>query len=270
MKLIDCCMFNGDEIVKMRLEYYKDFFDEFYFTESWYTFTGKRKDFLYCEKYAEWFAPYKEKVKFVILNDFHSLNPWEQESHQRNAAVPQILSNHDDAIVFFSDCDEFYDINTLPPLEKMIEITKEKKKVVHVEMKLYQCRFTNFQPMTWTNAYFLHTSLLRTIHNIHELRVFKNQRNVPIPADCIKSGWHFSCFMSVDDLIRKLESFSHQELNTPKYKDKANIENLIQSTKDIFMRKNIKVEYIDFNNSFHGYPEVFRKYHEKLTSDGHL
>jgi beta-1,4-mannosyl-glycoprotein beta-1,4-N-acetylglucosaminyltransferase len=261
-------MFNGEDIIKMRLEYYKDFFDEFYFTESWYTFTGKRKPFLYCEKYAEWFAPYKEKVKFHILNDIHSLNPWEQEEHQRNAVVPRILSEHPDAIVFFSDCDEFYDIATLPSQEKMIEMTCKNNKVVHVEMKLYQCRFTNVQKlMTWTNAFFLHTSLLQNTPNLHELRIFKNQKGIPIPAECIKSGWHFSHFMTTDEIIRKLESFSHQELNLPMNKDKKVIQENIEKAKDIYNR-NVQVEYIGFDDSFHGYPELFRKYHEKLTQGG--
>lgn len=270
MKLIDCCMFNGDEIMKMRLEYYKDFFDEFYFTESWYTFSGVRKPFLYCEKYADWFAPYKDKVKFHILEDMHSANAWEQEIYQRNAVVPRILSEHEDAIVFFSDADEFYDLATLPSKEKMIKMTKGEDKVVHVSMKLYQCRFTNLLPTyTWTNAFFLHTSLLKNTPNIHELRVYKNQNGVPISANCITSGWHFSYFMSVNDLVRKLESFSHQELNTPRYKDKNNILNLIHSVKDIFMR-DIQIEYKSFDDPIHGYPELFRKYHQKLTLDGQL
>lgn len=270
MKLIDSCMFNGDEIVKMRLEYYKDFFDEFYFTESWYTFSGKRKPFLYCEKYADWFAPYKDKVKFHIVNDIHSLNPWEQEVYQRNAVVPRILSEHEDAIVFFSDVDEFYDLATLPSKDKLVEITKEQYKVVHVSMKLYQCRFTNLLPTyVWTNAFFLHTFILRQTPNIHELRVYKNQYGIPVPAQCITSGWHFSYFMNEDDLVRKLESFSHQELNVPQYKQKENILNLITSAKDVFMR-DIQVEYKSFDDPFHGYPELFRKYHQKLTLEGHF
>ena len=265
MKLIDCCMFNGDEIIKMRLEYFYNFFDEFYFTESWYTFTGKRKPFLYCEKYAEWFAPYKDKIKFHIVDTLISTNPWEQEKHQRNAVVPRILSEHSDAMVFFSDCDEFYDIKTLPSNEQLSEM---KTKVIHVTMKLYQCRFTNVQTlMSWTNAFFLHTSLLQNTPNIHELRIYKTQNKNRVPSQRIMSGWHFSYFMNTDEIIRKVESYSHQEINLPIYKNKEVIQENMNQAKDLFNR-NVKVEYIEFDDPFHGYPELFRKYHVKLTQEG--
>ena len=270
MKFIDWCMFNGDEIIKMRLEYYKDFFDEFYITESWYTHSGKRKPFLYCEKYAEWFAPYKNKVKFIIHDNLHSLNTFEQEADQRNVVIPRILQDHEEAIVFCADCDEFYDLTTLPSKEQMIEMTKGKNQIVHVTMKLYYCRFTHFYPtIVWTNAFFLHTSLLRTIPDLEELRIYKSYKKRPIPSDCITSGWHFSYFMNLDNLVRKLESFIHQELNVPHYKNKELIMNRISSAKDIFGR-DIPIEFKDFNDPFHGYPELFRKYHEKLTREGCL
>ncbi len=268
MKFVDSFMFNGDEIVKMRLEYYKDFFDEIYITESWYTFSGKRKPFLFCEKYADWFAPYKDKIKFHILNDFHSLNPWEQEAHQRNAVVPRILAEHTDSIIFFSDCDEFYDLNTMPSKERIIEMTKGENKSVHVAMKLYQCRFTNIQKgYIWTNAFFLHTSLLHYTPDIQELRVYKNQKGVPVPATCISSGWHFTYFMSLDDLVRKFESFSHQELNTPRNKNKDYLMYIITNAKDILSR-DIEIVVVDFNDPSNGFPELFRKYHENLQRTG--
>lgn len=270
MKCVDVCMFNGDEIVKMRLEYYKDYFDTFYFVESRFTFSGKQKPFLYCEKYAEWFAPYGDKVKFHIVEDIHSLNPWEQEAYQRNSVVSRILQEQEDTLVFFSDCDEFYDLATLPSKEKLYEMSATNSKVIHVAMKLYQGRFTNVQiEYIWTNAFIVHTSLLQFIPNIQELRVYKNQRGIPVPAECITSGWHFSFFMSVDDLVRKLESFSHQELNIPHYKNKETIVSALTEGRDIFFR-DVRIEYKPFDDPYHGYPELFLRYHEKLIHNQHL
>lgn len=267
MRCVDVCMFNGDEIIKMRLDYYKEYFDTFYLIESWYTFSGKRKPFLFCEKYADWFAPYKDKVKFHILDDFHSLAPFEQEAHQRNSIVPRLLREEQDSLIFFSDCDEFYDLATLPSKESLYETTTNEKKIVHVAMKMYYCRFTNFYPtVIWTNAFITHTTLLQNTPDIHELRIYKNQRGVPIPCICVTSGWHFSYFMELDDIIRKIESFSHQELNHPRNKNRLEILKAINECRDIF-GSTTPMEYKAFEDQVNAYPELFRKYHEKLINN---
>jgi hypothetical protein len=69
--------------------------------------------------------------------------------------------------------------------------------------------------------------------------------------------------MNLDDILRKIESFSHPELNRPEYKNRIFLQTAINSGWDIF-RRNIEVEVKPFDDASHGYPEVFRKYHEKL------
>lgn len=267
MKCVDVCMFNGDDIIKMRLEYYKDYFDTFYIIESWYTHQGKRKPFLFCEKYADWFLPYKDKIKFHIHNDLHSLNAQEQDQHQRNCAVSRILQEENDSLVFFSDCDEFYDLATLPSKESLYETTTKEQKIVHVSMKMYYCRFTNLYPtIIWTNAFITHTRLLQSTPDVHELRIFKNQKGIPMSSICVTSGWHFSYFMNLDNIIRKIESFSHPELNTARNKNPLQLLTAINECRDIFGSTK-PMEYKGFDDVFHGYPELFRKYHEKLINN---
>jgi beta-1,4-mannosyl-glycoprotein beta-1,4-N-acetylglucosaminyltransferase len=264
MKLIDCCMFNGEEIVKMRLEYFYTFFDKFYFIESWYTFTGNRKPFLYCEKYADWFAPYKDKIRFHILDELVSERPFVQEEHQRNSIVPRILLENYDSIVFFSDCDEFYDLTTLPSKEELFEILQEKP-IIFFDMKLYYCRFTHlYETIRWPYAFAIHTLNLNDYRNIQKIRLEKIHNNKRFPFTILKNGWHFSFFMNVDTIFRKLESFSHQELNRSKYKNKDAILNAIEDGVDIFQR-NLKISVLPFDHPRHNFPVLFRKYHKELV-----
>ncbi len=52
-------------------------------------------------------------------------------------------------------------------------------------------------------------------------------------------GWHFTWMAGVDKIIKKLESFAHQEFNKPEYKDPKKIRELINSGKDVLFPQNI-------------------------------
>jgi hypothetical protein len=66
---IDSFLFNGEEIVKLRLDYLYNYVDYFYIVESMYTFTGNKKEEFYLDKYSEWFEPYKNKIKFIRIKE---------------------------------------------------------------------------------------------------------------------------------------------------------------------------------------------------------
>ena len=62
----------------------------------------------------------------------------------------------------------------------------------------------------------------------------------------IKGGWHFSFLQKPDDIINKIQSYSHGEFNIEEITNKKNIEEKIKSGKDIFNRgkvlKSIKID----------------------------
>ena len=64
---IDSFLFNGEPIVKLRLEYLYNYVDYFYIVESIYTFSGIKKQRYYCDKYIDWFEPYLDKIVFVKI-----------------------------------------------------------------------------------------------------------------------------------------------------------------------------------------------------------
>ena len=47
-------------------------------------------------------------------------------------------------------------------------------------------------------------------------------------------AWHLTYFMSVDEIIKKVESFSHQEYNTKEILNPERLRELIKEGKDIF------------------------------------
>ena len=65
-------------------------------------------------------------------------------------------------------------------------------------------------------------------------------------------GWHFSFIKSPEQIIKKIESFAHTELNLPKFKNKKRILKKIKDREDLFNR-NIFYKKINLDNSFPDY-----------------
>jgi hypothetical protein len=66
------------------------------------------------------------------------------------------------------------------------------------------------------------------------------------------AGWHCSYCMKVEDIARKIESFSHQEINKVRHKNVTNINNKIQNFQYIF---NNEFRVIPYNCEIHGLPD---------------
>ena len=64
-----------------------------------------------------------------------------------------------------------------------------------------------------------------------------------------KGGWHFSNLKTPKDLIKKITSFCHGELNKSEFINEKLIEKKIDNLEDIFDR-NIEYKKILIDNSF--------------------
>lgn len=62
-------------------------------------------------------------------------------------------------------------------------------------------------------------------------------------------GWHFSYVMTIDEMITKIKSFSHQEFNTPEFIDAKHIRDCIARGVDIF-RTGATFKRIEIDDSF--------------------
>lgn len=68
-------------------------------------------------------------------------------------------------------------------------------------------------------------------------------------GDLWNAGWHCSsCFATVDELLTKLESFSHMLLNAPEYRDRDRIVDRVRRGKDLWDRNGEFYDRIENNN----------------------
>jgi len=264
---IDTFMFNGDWITKLRLEYLYDYVDYFYVVESRYTYSGKRKDRLYVEIHSDWFLPYIQKVKILVNERPAVPNAWEEEAYQRNLVVGSVLRDFPDSdfLLAVCDCDEVYDISRLPPKEELRDVLKTR--VLFPQMNFYYYNFTHIiDGDLWTNPFIMHSDMLRTFPSLTEVRVNKHMRGHLLPTIRMPSGWHFSYFSSLVEMKRKIQSFSHTELDREENTNLTVIEKRVKEGKDIFGRENLKLREVEFWSFDNKYPLLFQKYQEELLA----
>jgi beta-1,4-mannosyl-glycoprotein beta-1,4-N-acetylglucosaminyltransferase len=260
MKWLDTVMFNGEPILKARLEYLSPFVDTFYICEQRYTHQGIRKEQLFVEKNRDLLEPYASKIRILIdESDYRkSNNAWVAENSQRNFSIPYILLDYpnESFIVSVCDVDEIPDASVVLRKQSVIYNSTTTGAVIMKQPLFYYNLNWHIGP--WARAFFLNDITLK------KLKDFQNIRNESGPiVDKIECGWHLSYFLHPEDICRKIESFAHTEYNVESSKNMDHIRDCIQNGKDV----NRNVPGI-FNkmNILHLMPEPFRKFHYELLS----
>lgn len=262
IRVIDSFMFNGEPIVKLRLKLLDPYVTEFIIVESKITHSGKVKSFFWCDKYAEWFEPYKAKIRFVKLEEvppmkdtwmeksysafMKNAEDWWKENYQRDIIVDYI----DVSSPFILICTDVDEIPQPAILERPDELYPHIIDPVHLEMKFF---YYNFQ---WIKSEWWYHAFLVTDQN-YKKDTLSNLRCKHFKKYCLRNaGWHCSYFLSVEDLQRKLESFAHQEFNDDSYKSISNLRHCLETGKDIFMRRGEDLKRYDMTDLPQGWEEM--------------
>ena len=263
---IDSFLFNGDDIVKLRLEYLYNYVDYFYIVESIYTHSGTKKPEYYVDKHIDWFTPYLDKIRFIKINKLlqHDLefnkslmNCTYEENFQRNYIRDILLKEiKEDFILALCDVDEIYDISKLSSKETLYN--ELSNKMLLLQMKMYYYNFNYLYDDNWEMAFITTSNVLKNHNDLNHIRIYKLGENTIRR----KSGWHFSNFMKPEEILRKLSSFFHNDLNVPPYNNIDYIKFVMEKGIDLFNRKDKTLKYIDYDDSFNEYPELFRKYYQ--------
>lgn len=253
-KIIDCFLFfNEIDLLKTRLEYYGDLVDHFIITEGNTDFSGLRKPFILSKELIK-SLPFAEKIIYcpISLNlnsviwqfrKFRYRNNqkkflWKIQDAQRNGFLKALSQFTDNDIVIFGDLDEF------PSYEAISAFAN------HFDQQIMVCNQLMFYYnylMLFTNESWNGTIMLRKkqIHHkkLHKIRSQRNE--LPKIND---GGWHFSYFLSIDQIQHKIESIADVEnLSHFKKIDSNTILKKMVLGKDLYDR-DIQITILDENN----------------------
>jgi len=252
MAIYDCFQyFNEDHMVDLRLNILDKYVDHFVISESTKTHQGKTKKINF--KISN-FPKFRKKIIFVEANyekkiffEKHTGGESPIEQHQRNCLLNGIKNADPNDLIILSDSDE------IPDLTKIAEIKKNKKFIAFSQkMFMYKLNLQNLQESNWIGSKITKKKYINTMQSLRDLK-FKNypfwrfdKRSLQI----IDGGWHFSFLQTPDEILNKINSFSHGEFNKGiTHKD---IEEKILKNEDIFNR-GFKLKKIEIDQSFPDY-----------------
>ena len=221
-------MYNGEPIVEFRLEYLYNHVDYIVLIESWYTHSGNKKPELYFNKNINFFIKYKDKLIIKIIDEFPNKDDpkfkdivkneilpevsdsWVREVYNRNCIQNMLLENFKQPfIVFVCDADEIPKTKVVLDMHNYYNILD---KGLHLQMHLLQYGFNWKKNRWWYHPFVINDKGTQAL----------SYSKVRLSFDDFfeDAGWHVTYCFSINNNIKKLESFAHTEFNKSEYKNK--------------------------------------------------
>lgn len=205
--IYDCfTFFNELDLLEIRLNILDDYTDYFVIGESYETFSGLKKPLYYNEN-KERFEKWNDKIIHIIHPNLNTNNSFERAGFQKENLKSGLKNALDEDIIYFGDTDEIWK-------PKVID-----DKVYNLRQKNYSYYLNNRSSEQWVGTI---VSKYKNIKN-GSLNYFRaNHTN-----ELDDGGWHFTNMGGYEQVIKKLESYDHQEFNNDHIKSqiKHRIEN---------------------------------------------
>ena len=246
MKIYDCFIFNGENsILEIRLNELDNIVDYFVIMEFGETFTGIKKEKKINKNLLNKF---RKKIRYFFINtNLSEINPWKREGFQRNHLIKGIEDAKSEDIIMISDVDEIPNLNQIDfniigdevyafSLNHYMYKLNLKRQVMWIGNKL--CKKKIFKSPQWLRSLKVHKK-----YSIFRLDKFFSKTYYSKFKIIENSGWHFGWLMKPDEIVKKINSYSHTEHNIPKNNDNKYIEDCINNEVNFLDKDDIlKVE----------------------------
>lgn len=212
----DCFIFfNELELLDVRLHELYDHVDKFVLVESVETFSGNPKSLIF-EENKEKFQKFSDKIIHIVLTErIATTNPWTREIFQRQQILRGLINCNQDDIILISDLDEIIKASAISKIVEAIQLNKNE--IVGCSQALYRCFLNARDPKPWFGSI---GTTFRYLHenNIDLSKARLNHQWTKLYPIIENAGWHFSWMGGHIRVVKKLESYSHQEENVSENK----------------------------------------------------
>lgn len=198
--IYDCfSFFNELDLLEIRLNILDEHVDFFVIGESRQTFSGKEKPLYYLDNINR-FEKWKDKIIHIVHPMYNPNNSFEMAGFQKDNLKTALVDLNDDDIVYFGDLDEIWK-------PKIID-----EKVYNLKQLNYSYYLNNKSSEQWVGT------IVSKYKNIKDGSFnFFRANHINELED---GGWHFTNMGGVEQIIKKLDAYDHQEFNNDFIKSK--------------------------------------------------
>lgn len=246
IKIFDIFIFfNELELLEIRLNILGNYVDYFVIVEATKTFTGKPKP-LYFKENKDRFKKWERKIIHHVTTDTPETNTDKKcdqkilELANSNSAVPkgqvhwlrefyqkEMMKKPLESICSDSDICYVSDIDEIWNPEIFIDYSRED--VYKYKQKVYAYYLNNRSNEAWAGTYATKYKNIKN-NSVNDLDSEAKTKYTYIN----NGGWHFTNMGGLERVIKKLESYGHQEFNNSKIK--SELEKKINENKDFVGR----------------------------------
>ena len=263
MKIYDCIIFNGENrILEIRLNELNKFVDYFVILEFCETFTGIEKKQSIDH---DLFKKFENKIRYYFISKkISEMDPWKREGIQRNQLTMGIFDSKPDDIIMISDVDEIPNLKTINfnrigdcvyafSLSHSMYKLNLLRQPKWIGTKL--CKKKKFKSPQWLRSLKVHKK-----YNIFRIDKIFSRTYYSKFKILENSGWHFGWLMKPNEIVKKINSYSHTEHNIPLYNDSSYIEKCINNQINFLDKNDILV----LNNSIEELPDYVKNNQKKF------
>jgi beta-1,4-mannosyl-glycoprotein beta-1,4-N-acetylglucosaminyltransferase len=191
--IYDCfSFFNELDILEIRLNILNEYVDFFVLGESEQTFSNKEKP-LYYKENKDRFEKWNHKIIHVVHPKVDIQNSFEIASFQKDNLKLGLINANNEDVIYFGDVDEIW---------KPKQIDDD---VYNLKQLNYSYYLNNRSSEEWVGTI---VSKYKNIKN-GSLNYFRANHTHELED----GGWHFTNMGGEEQILKKLESYDHQEFN---------------------------------------------------------
>lgn len=273
-KIYDCfTFFNEIDLLKFRLEYLYEHVEKFIISEANITFSGNKKDYNFWSRRGE-FSRWIDKIEYIKFKpsieqlnfskpEYYNANhdAWKIERGQRDALYGPLMDlDKNNNLIILTDVDEIWNPSLIRGLKS------QEFGAARLQMSFYyfymNCKGFGSGNKLWQSPFCVTPSLMNSAKDAGFTKI-RNEGQMPIIEN---AGWHFSYLGGEDAIINKIESFSHQELNTEGVKNFDKIKRCVDLGLDPFDRRDHDWAFIHIESFPLDLSTLMRKYPKFLKT----
>jgi beta-1,4-mannosyl-glycoprotein beta-1,4-N-acetylglucosaminyltransferase len=278
MKIIDSFIFYNElDLLFYRLSILYEHVDKFILVECRYTFSGHTKPLFYLEN-KDKFHNFNDKIIHIIVDDVPYIYPnikynlnqqWDNEYHQRNCikrGIDILISENflnDEDIILTSDVDEIPNPNILIQTKlHNLGFNHDTLNRLALDMYYYNLYYRVGEGSNWHGVKLLtYKSYKNNKLTFQQMRIWEWTNNVPVINN---GGWHLSYFGDIDFIVKKIQSYSHQEYNNVTYLNREQLLEKIKNGTNLLNNSSLVYIQIEENNNLpHKYDVYLSKFYVK-------